>query len=668
MNPLSETPTPRQRSTTAPQQPLSTSDLLLSLDLSKTLHLPVEPRPNCCDICGRYFSRYDNLERHRRTHLNQKLFDCEDCGKSFSQKSHLKEHSTVHTGDHPYKCNVCGYAFSRKGNLSRHMKTHEEQPTLSTSSVITTATLLRKVTSSISESSNNVLGPTLDVQEPEEVDALAEEPDSLGVDSSSKSIISAFSRHHRRQHGDNTLDINSDNPFGCKACWKAFSQGSYNSRNKVHQRIHSALKPYKCDLCPKSFSQRSHLKVHRRIHTGEKPFSCPTCAFTFSRNDHLERHMRTHHGQKTYRVLGSSNRGNTGGSGNQCGPRTDDTPNANNDKEMQPSTCGCVESNCSCCCNNSCNHNTKESKCNSESSNIRADLGNHSSNSNNNNNPQKATTQNGHLDSSSEDNCESSKPLDCSLCFKAFSKRSHESMHKQIHQAVLPYKCNVCGKAFPQNGNLTRHKRTHVGEKRFKCDVCGKAFSQRSHVKVHQLIHIGNRPYKCNDCGYAFRRPDHLLRHKQTNAGNTRLSCVSRQAEETQNSDSEVKRHREKCNMQTEPQLRTSEQADSREVEGPLQNPLNLVQPVPLNLHSPPVDIPYYNTDSVAATLVNIQPNQASVANSTSLPLGVSHYHTRLPPNFTLSHHSLPQTSALPPHLNIALQPRLTHTNAGFKI
>lgn len=83
----------------------------------------------------------------------------------------------------------------------------------------------------------------------------------------------------------------ADKPYACDLC---SYETKYKSALNAHKRIHTGERPYSCDQCSLRFFAASRLSFHKRIHSSEKPYSCDQCSLSFARSSYLTRHKRKH--------------------------------------------------------------------------------------------------------------------------------------------------------------------------------------------------------------------------------------------------------------------------------------------------------------------------------------------------------------------------------------
>ncbi|KNC98124.1 uncharacterized protein SPPG_06532 [Spizellomyces punctatus DAOM BR117] len=112
-------------------------------------------------------------------------------------------------------------------------------------------------------------------------------------------------------------------------CGKAFTR-RFNLQS--HELVHSNLRPFKCELCNRTFrrkfDQRRHMQsVH--METGSKPYTCDLCGLGFTRSDTLRRHRSLEAMRKRYEKRESSREHSVGTDGEtlESGSNNEDDEN-----------------------------------------------------------------------------------------------------------------------------------------------------------------------------------------------------------------------------------------------------------------------------------------------------------------------------------------------------
>ncbi|XP_011861996.1 PREDICTED: zinc finger protein 624-like [Vollenhovia emeryi] len=261
-----------------------------------------------CVACPKIFVDKEFYEKHRNVHDPEcwDKFRCDVCNRPFRDKFRLREHQlSIHQNIKPHQCNICGRSFVRLHNMKVHCKIHFENKCDHCNAVFKKRLDLikhvreihglklsdkrRAKRDYICKFCGKKLSTHQSLMNHERIHT-GEMPYSCPIcHRPFRSYISRWTHIQRHQKGT----------FVCEHCGKCFS---YKQNLIVHIATHLPVeaRKYQCNICEKKFLRSSHLAIHKRIHSGIRPFKCDVCSLSFTQKGDMKRHRaRRHLSEKT---------------------------------------------------------------------------------------------------------------------------------------------------------------------------------------------------------------------------------------------------------------------------------------------------------------------------------------------------------------------------------
>ncbi|XP_052846180.1 zinc finger protein 91 [Drosophila gunungcola] len=497
---------------------------------------------HACEVCGKTFSWYRDMQRHARMHFEQASFVCDTCGKGFLRKDKYTFHLRCHKkreakwkalqlgnewrfAERLYssgslkrvECKLCGLKCTHIEELRSHLKSHVDLETLVSlrkdSDVVREHfpglpcdldIIKQQISADIAEGQTEKFACVVNFHG-YELGLSDSDDESASLDSIYNCSVCnlPFNRKHRLVK--HTLEEHSQTSTAlpwqrCSFCKIGFLCSTlYNQHLSSH--CHSKIKRYRCRKCPGKFmwpeNLQRHACSHRREGTMPRHISCSLCDSPLASLARLRIHLTTHQ----LDLNGISPEYNSSffrsfyPNGLDCSA-ADLAARIAEDFEVQDFDRYY----------NACTESGQE-----------LDL----------------------FDSESEESDETSKlSHTCLLCGETSSTLTILMQHqKKVHSSgsiALPCTCEKCGSGFVSKALLQQHRRRSCGQKhsRFYCQACNLRFVWQANYEQHLRTHhdtvkkydeetmAAKQVYcatklQCDECDKVFIWHKDLTRHKR---------------------------------------------------------------------------------------------------------------------------------------------------------
>ncbi|XP_039992351.1 zinc finger protein 770-like [Xiphias gladius] len=469
-----------------------------------------------CFQCLKCFPSASKLQRHEMVHTGLKPFQCPTCGKAFRQASHLKTHEGIHCKRKPSK------PVNQQVKI-RKLKMNSQQQ------------LYRRINVNFPPQQNSV---STDITH-SVFDGAVSKGESVMLCTRRKLPITKVNGLFKTNTKTNTCQ--KKKLHICRICCKNFASPYKLSRHLV---THSGIRPYKCTLCSKTFTQRGHLKVHEHrcgqgnrisgytqtemINTNHLQDEC-----TEKLTDCTDLDVSAIREQRESHYTSVGDYTVTDGDLSYCTEAIDTEwlavpevglQEENNESEkMQNKYCDQVtdiydqatdhysysfpselayEINKLVQNQNMAapplSHQYEDNAHNVEIPCLHKEVTAFSDSNNLVGDEHVSSVDENQIQADFPDDywCEPLIVFECDKCTASFICENDLEQHlcsthiqPKMAESAQKNHCDICFKYFVSPSKLKRHYLIHTGQRPFRCDICGKTFTQSAHVRTHRLTH-----------------------------------------------------------------------------------------------------------------------------------------------------------------------------------
>lgn len=523
-----------------------------------------------CIMCKKRFTGLVSLQRHNRTHLEEKRFHCAICGKKFLRPTHYTVHLRVHIGGKKIKCQLCDQMLGNKQGLRRHMKNIHEPKQPRTGAPVKANNScefcpekfpLRKHLNKHREAHElpcSICGKIF--RGPAR---LKRHTDDHGRVLTCTICAMTFSRKHGLEQHMVVVHTN-DPPKPCTQCGEIL----YKHNTKIHMAKHSGSKLYRCEIpsCGKEFLHASSYFRHKVSHTGERRYECDVCGKKSLQQGHHIRHMMLHGeptqlceicNKKFHFIQGLKKHMRRMHSSEQpflcerCGEAfASEQRRTKHMKAVHDITTTAVETTPE---ENESHtaalqisvlppEETKElfesQKEIDDSNMIGNDFGDADDHHfdddfgsvddvDTSENPVGSipNENNVYFDNKFHDNNVVELTVECDQSYMSEGNGEDDEEEEVTNpKLVEQYFCTVCCKKFESHIDYTNHLEIHTERVEFTCDLCNTKFTDQTAFNLHMWYHKNDEPTPCEYCGKSLYK-DTFDRHMITHSGKNPFHC-----------------------------------------------------------------------------------------------------------------------------------------------